>query len=139
MQVVSSGMTFVNIAVIVPCKTPRQFMEFLKLPGRDKSIGDQMYKTKLSGEHNGYCLVRLGDLRETKKCTVKVHGAKNRDGSDKYITKCEVKVHGTKNSDGSDKYITMQCKEMYNPTTIDILEGMAEVEVSFARVFGHLS
>ena len=138
MQVVSSGVNFVNIAVIVPCKTLTQFMDFFRLPGRNKSIQDRMYNTKLSKEHSGYCFVRLADLHRTKKSSVKVHGAKNRDGSDKYITKCEVKVHGAKNSDGSDKYITMQCQQMYNPHTIDDLQRMAEVEVSFGREFGHL-
>ena len=117
MQVVSSGVNFVNIAVIVPCKTLTQFMEFFRLPGRNKSIQDRMYDTKLSKEHSGYCYVRLEHLQPGKR---------------------DVKVDGVYDVNGNDFSIPMQCRHMFSVKTLHALQRMQEKEVSFASIFGHL-
>ena len=117
MCVVSSDMSFVNMAVLMPshtCQTLQAFMEFFNLPGRHHGMRDRMYNTPLSDEHKGYCFVRLEDIHEGNPL-VKVHGARD---------------------NGRDKYIKMQCKHMYSADTLDALQRMYEKEISWASLPG---
>ena len=115
MQIVSDGMQFVNIAVIVPCKTLTEFMRYFRLPGQNASMQDRMYNTKLSKEHSGYCFVRLEHMQPGKR---------------------DVKVDGAYDENWNACSIPMQCKHMYSADTLDALQRMHEEEISWASLPG---
>ena len=118
MRVVSEDERFVNMAVLMPrdtCQSLSDFMKYFGLPGRKYDIRDRMYKAPLSDEHRGYCFVRLEDFR---------------------VGESWVKVHGAINRRGKDKYIEMQCQHMYSNETLHELQRMHEQPISWASLPG---
>tara|TARA_B110001450_G_scaffold198259_1_gene186859 strand:+ start:901 stop:1977 length:1077 start_codon:yes stop_codon:yes gene_type:complete len=112
MQVVSESDRFVNMAVLMPpdtCETREDLMKYFGLPGRNASIHDQMYNTRLSDEHQGYCIVPLTDFK---------------------VDNPFVKV------DGAHTYIEMQCKHMYSSATLHELQRMHEQLIPWASLPG---